>query len=46
MEKNNLKRLFYLEQKNKNKEPMTEEEDREFKTLFKTRVNEFIREYR
>ena len=44
MHPKDLKRLFFLEQKNKNKEQFTDQEYKEFAKLFTARVEEFIKE--
>lgn len=46
MNNKDLNRLQFLEQKDKNKEPMSEAELTELNNLFKTRVNEFIQDFR
>ncbi|MDD5066418.1 MAG: hypothetical protein PHF84_05170 [bacterium] len=44
MNHNDLKKLNILETKNMNREPLSDEEFREFKKLLIERVQEFIRE--
>lgn len=44
MNNHQLKRLDALENKNRNREPLSDEEVREFKRLLVERVQEFIRD--